>query len=237
MSEFLEQLSRARGNERISCFGCGTGTDSVRTLVRRGEAGVSEKGRGDTPGRITRRDFLGGAALTLAGCRAFSWLDSVGLVEAGRHPVRALVQAGNISLENELISAEWVLSSAGLEFSRVEERRSGRAISGPLPAFSLSLGDGEEIRSTGMRLVGRARAEELPPNAGTSRASEHFRGRTLRVLFADEHERLRVEWRAVLREGSHYIRQEITVEARGEAVPVSWSFLARPRREPSKARR
>src|ERR1700683_4933412 len=62
--------------------------------------------------------------------------------------------------------------------------------------------------------------EDLPSNPGASRLSERIYGKKI-VMTLQASPNLTVVWSGILRDGSNYLRQEITVGALREDVPVS----------------
>ncbi len=177
---------------------------------------------------LSRRDFLSESALLVGGIPAAAYwsrfsplrLHAANPVIA---PAQASIQGTTASLGNDIIKASWEVSRNGLSLIEIEDRASGQSIAGPRPAFALRVpnsGDGGgRIISSAMRLIGSPRIEELSANPAAARFSERVEGRVIAATFEDIHGRARVHWRGILRDGSHYIRQEVTLEA-GD-LPIS----------------
>lgn len=134
---------------------------------------------------------------------------------------QAKMRGGAASLSNRLIEAQWEIADTGLRLGRVKGRQTGEAITGRVPAFSLALADGAQIASSAMHLIEEARIEDLKANPQSARYSDRVPGRAIRATFEDAHRGLRAKWRAILREGSHYIRQEIEFSATKDRLPIS----------------
>ncbi|HLW81917.1 MAG TPA: enterotoxin [Candidatus Acidoferrales bacterium] len=168
-----------------------------------------------SPTPLTRRDFLSEASLLLGSLPAIAaWTKSsaaLGLV-GSQNVTQASVHGKTISLKNDAIGASWEMSPTGLRLLRIENLRSTQSFAGPQPVFSLLLADGSQIASTAMRLLDAPRAEELQPNPSAARFSDRLPGRAIEATFEDVQRRVRVFWRAVLRDGSHYIRQKVTLK-------------------------
>lgn len=128
------------------------------------------------------------------------------------------------TLGNDIIRASWEISSSGLRFIGVQDRASGQSINGPRPAFALTFSSGGNasgrIDSSAIKLTGAPRIEMLGADPEAARFSERVGGRAIEATFEDKDGSLRVHWLGILRDGSHYIRQEITIEARAGDVPV-----------------
>src|SRR5439155_3863102 len=54
-----------------------------------------------------------------------------------------------------------------------------------------------------------------------SRLAERFPGQRLTAVLEDQQRRVRATWRAELRDGSRYLRQEVTLQALGAPLPVT----------------
>jgi len=162
---------------------------------------------------LNRREFvqLGGAGV-LAACAAPSLLRS-----QSARPVRASVANGKLTLNNGLISGAWSVKPQGLTLG--EFRAPGHSSFGkPAPAFQLVIGDAGWDSS--MLATQTSRVEGLAPRNAITRA-EGIAGRALVVTQAVRDGHFRTEWRAELREGSHYIRQTLTITALGEPLPLT----------------
>ena len=167
----------------------------------------------------TRRDF---ARQTLAGL-------GLGFAAGFRIPAGAFEPAGravarvdgpSLELGNDVIAARWSCGPEGLRLESLKDRRNRTRIRVARGTFALALDGGVLLDSAAMRVVEPARAEEVPPDPRATRASEKIPGRRLTVALADAENRVAVRWRATLREGSHYVRQEVAIEARGADLPL-----------------
>jgi hypothetical protein len=174
--------------------------------------------------QMTRRGFLGQATLVLGSLPALSYWSRLPLSRMFAGPpgkAQAEIRGQTASLGNYVIAADWEVSSAGLRFLRVVDRKSGQLIQGPRPAFSLMLADGSQIVSTAMRLIGTPRIEQLTAQPNASRFSERLAGHALTASFEDTQGRIKATWRGVMRDDSHYIRQEVGLEALQAGVPIT----------------
>ncbi|HEV2287999.1 MAG TPA: hypothetical protein VGR81_03505 [Candidatus Acidoferrales bacterium] len=176
---------------------------------------------------MTRREFVGRGALLLASLPAASFLghspfgailqDSSDQQDA----LRAQIDGGKISLTNRLLTAQWQILPDGLQLVQMKDERNGQTIAGPKSAFSLALADGSQIHSSAMRLVSAPKVEELAADSRAARWSERIPGRAVTASFEDTQQRLRAVWRAILRDGSNYIRQEVQFSSLKENLPIA----------------
>ncbi len=115
------------------------------------------------------------------------------------------ITASRCSLSNRVLRATWTFNSGSLRGAEFNDRIDGRKFAAAVDPFVLVLADGRTIRASGMKLDG------LP----------HVAGRSIVFGLEDPRTGLRVRWRGVLRDGSDYIRQEITLTATKSEVPIA----------------
>lgn len=185
----------------------------------------SQRSEGGSRG-LTRRDFLGHSALLVGGLPAAGYLSRFAPVQSlaiqpGVGQAQANIQGTIVSLGNGIISAEWEISPNGLRLARLQDRASGQTVGQRGAAFTLVIrGNSDELASSAMRLIGSPRVETLAADPNASGFSNRLSGRAIVATFEDERRRVRVHWRGVLRGGSHYIRQQITLEALAGDLPI-----------------
>jgi hypothetical protein len=180
--------------------------------------------QGDFLHAMTRREFVGRGALLLGSLPAASFFGHWPLgtiLQDSQDAPQAQIQGSQISLGNSFLAAQWQISPDGLQLTQVKDLRNGQTIAGPKPAFSLALADGSQMFSSAMRLLGAPKIEELAADSRAARLSERLPGRTVTASFEDVHQRLRVVWRAVLRDGSNYIRQEVQFSSLKDSLPIA----------------
>ncbi len=101
---------------------------------------------------------------------------------------------------------------------RTNHGKDSLTISGP---FAIALRDGAVLYPRDLIWDAAGRVEHLAPDAGAARYSERVPGVALHYTFRDRTGRFDVDWALILRKGSHYIRQSVTITAGKEAVDVS----------------
>jgi hypothetical protein len=185
-------------------------------LLQRYDAPVKSSG-------TTRREFAAQAALGLGLVAAADpigrALGAASFPEGG--PVAARIEGRTLTLSNDLVRAEWEVRPTGLRIIRVEDRRGAGRLEAGRGAFAVQLAGGTLLDSGRMELKEGPRVEELPASPRASRLSERVPGRQITLALEDDGGRARVVWRAVLREGSHYVRQEVELSALGADLPVT----------------
>ena len=158
---------------------------------------------------LGRREFLGRGAALAASLAALDRSSFV-LGKAGE----------DFPLGNETIAASWSIYRGVLRAGELFERATGGRLLVSEAVFTLVLADGTRLESTQMRVVGGPMRETLAPNPRSSRAAGRLGGRRLTVTLEDDAHRLRAVWRAELRDGSRYVRQEVTLRPLGAPLAV-----------------
>jgi len=165
---------------------------------------------------LTRRNFVRQTALSAAGLSALPhFLQALAIpsLESSMDQASARIDGAKLTLQNSAISGEWQAQSSGLHCIEIRDKRNGKSLASPGPAFKLSFQDGGSVDSNALRLAKTPRAEKLSVNPNASRLSERLPGHQLTALLRSSDGKREVEWRAILREGAHYIRQELTIKA------------------------
>jgi hypothetical protein len=72
-----------------------------------------------------------------------------------------------------------------------------------------------------MSIVSAPAVDDLAGNERASRLSERIRGKRIAVTLESANPRVRVVWNGILRDGSNYLRQEITVQAPEQDLPIA----------------
>ena len=123
-------------------------------------------------------------------------------------------------LDNGLVSAAWTVADGVLRAREIVDERTGQRLPLAPQAFLLTLGDGTRLDSTQLRMVGSPASDAIATVPKSARLAERYPGRRLTITLEDAERRVRAVWRAELREGSTYLRQEVTLHALGAPLPV-----------------
>lgn len=117
------------------------------------------------------------------------------------------------TLGNAAISAQWHVADGKLKDLVVTDRINHTTID-VTAAFKLVLEDGSEIAVDDMHLLSTPHQIALKADPEASRLAARLPGQAVEATFGDEDGRFKVDWRLVQREGSHYLREEVTIVAR-----------------------
>lgn len=123
-------------------------------------------------------------------------------------------------LGGEKLIASFDVESGGLKIAGVEDRGTHAKLE-PGEAFSLLLRDGRLIKASHMKIIGTPIEKPIMPEPSASREAERISGRELCVDLSVESSALSVRWCAIVRKGTNYLRQEITLKATTQPVDIA----------------
>jgi hypothetical protein len=139
----------------------------------------------------------------------------------GYGAVRAAVDEDRLSLSNEAISAIWSIRGGSLRWQSLTNQFTDVTLHFEGAAFALSPKEGPALPSSGLRIVAGPLIEEPSMPANSPRAVNHLPGRQIRIELEDSSTNLRITWKATLREGANYVREEVTIRAGQQPFPLA----------------
>lgn len=133
---------------------------------------------------------------------------------------RASASAAKFTLENGWVAVAGLADRGHWGGIRVEDQATHKTLQLP-EAFSFKLQDGSRLSSSDMEMTQRFTIKSFAPNTIASRYAERLNGKEACTRFSDRKTALRVEWCGILRDGSNYFRQQITIQTGAEALPIT----------------
>jgi hypothetical protein len=134
---------------------------------------------------------------------------------------KAEVRDQILALSNQTMDAQWSVREGKLTGLKFVVRGTGAEIALPHDPFLLILKDGSSVRGSEMRVIDGPRVQALDADPAASRAAEHFAGQAILVRLQDDARKVSVTWRAILRDDSNYVRQEVTIAAGDGDRPIA----------------
>ena len=128
----------------------------------------------------------------------------------------ARLEKEQVTLENGAISATWQVSAAKpwLSLVKVVDRLSGTTFSADRAVpFGITLGDGTRTAGCLLRPAASLTSERLPAQPNAIRLADRIPGWKAAVSLVSVDGTIRVDWQAVLRDDSNYLRQQLTLHA------------------------
>ena len=134
---------------------------------------------------------------------------------------RAAGPTSVVELHNDVIAAKWSVGDGGLRLVGIEDRIAHQPISLDADVFVLKGHDGHAARSSEMKVVAAPQIRTLSADSASSNLAQRSAGREIAADLEDGAGHLHVTWRAILRDGSNYLRTEVTIRANGEDIDLS----------------
>lgn len=153
---------------------------------------------------ISKRLFTAVMALLLTCAGAYS--QAVMFPQEKQPGTASLSEENGIyTISNDLFAAQFKKENGTLLFNGCTEL----GLLAGTELFTVQLADGTEIPASAFTL-GEVEMQSLAGNPAAVKGSKRFAGQQLVAQFTHENG-LAIEWRAVLRDGSHYMRTEVDV--------------------------
>lgn len=136
-----------------------------------------------------------------------SWAQAVIFPQKKQPGVAKITQKSNsYQLANKVLKASFINTGGKLYFNGCSEL----GLQPSTELFKVLLGDGKIITASEMKLED-VKMATLAENPSAATASLRYAGKALEARFT--YEELSIVWRAVLRNGSHYLRTEMDIQA------------------------
>ncbi len=147
------------------------------------------------------------------------------LQQAGTASAEKRANCRELVLKNDLFSASFINDNGKLSFGGCEEM----GLKPGTELFTITIGDDSTKVAASEMTVTSWGIEPLSCNPEATVASEKYYGQSVKAEL--EYKDLTFEWRAILRDGSHYLRTELTLTAKKDAdminiIPMQYEIAA-----------
>ena len=139
--------------------------------------------------------------------------------------VRAERHGDVLSLSNDVIAASWSVGGGTLRWQNLDNHITGMTLPIEGSPFELVPKEGAMLRSQDFKLIGVPSIEDVPNPANSSRAADRLSGRQIRIELEDSSKKIRVTWKAMLREHANYVREEVTIHTVEQPLALSQIVL------------
>jgi hypothetical protein len=129
--------------------------------------------------------------------------------EAG--PAVAHMAPDEITLGNDQLELAWSLADGHLRPRKLTAY--GKTQDLPGECFQVAFGDGRVLPASAMAIVRPPTIEKMSVDTSAVRTSDRSPGKSIAMRLRDEASGLEIEWRAILRDRSSYIRWEVELLA------------------------
>lgn len=143
--------------------------------------------------------------------------------QSSKHPAgkaSAAQSEDSFTLSNKLLSASFLWKDGGVEFGGLKGPDGTELLQSGGPVFTLKLANGQEMSSTDMKAT-KPELLNLQPDSKALQMAAQLPGHAISATFTAPDGSFSIDWKAVLRENSHYLRQEFTLKATDKPVPFN----------------
>lgn len=140
-------------------------------------------------------------------------------VHAGHAHAASSAGGDTLTLSNNLFSASFINTDGHVTFGGCKQM----GLKPGSELFYIVTGDGSQIPASAMTLTSW-HTEPLAADANAAVGSRRLEGESVTATFS--HGDLEMEWRAILRDGSHYLRTELTIKALADVAMHSITAMA-----------
>ena len=119
------------------------------------------------------------------------------------------------------MAAVWGFEDNRLRWGLISSAAPARRLDLPPDLFSITLGSGRVLRSSELAVAKPPDLASVAADANSIRRAGRRSGRSLSADFVDSESGAKLHWRAVLLADAAYLRQELTITAGSNDLPVS----------------
>jgi hypothetical protein len=142
----------------------------------------------------------------------------------GKYPGRpaAHISDNSLTLSNEAVSAEWAIVNNSIILKKVTDKYDGQTVNlEHVILFAVELDSGRQLTNLDFKLKSRPAGSKLKASDTVPAKALRFPGRELNASMVAEDYDLEILWKAELRGGSNYIRQNIQITTVKKSVRIS----------------
>ena len=140
----------------------------------------------------------------------------------GKQPgaAQATVSESTATLGNKLFTATFDKSAKGVTFGGLKLADGKEIAAAGTDIFTINLQGGKSLGSADMKM-GKLAVKDLKADPKNPQLARRFPGKEVTATFTAPDDAFTVKWHAVLRDGSHYLRQEFDIKAKKDTAFVS----------------
>ena len=133
-----------------------------------------------------------------------------------------IVDAKKIVISNEALHAEWDLQHGNISLITISNKYDNTTVSlKDIVLFSIELGNGELLTNNDFYIQNKPLIVDILATDSLPTAALRFAGKEVSALLIEKNGNIAIQWKAQLRDGSNYIRQNIEIKAITESVKIS----------------
>lgn len=132
----------------------------------------------------------------------------------------ANVHGNRYELSNQAVSVGWTIAGNQLSHVTITDHLHKTILPLPIP-FAILLKNGSIYTPGNLQVVGSPSMHALTAHPDASRYSDRLSGQAFDLTLTNSNGDVHISWSVVLRDGSHYVRQIVTITAQDHDLPIS----------------
>ncbi|MGQ7868847.1 hypothetical protein [Sunxiuqinia sp. sy24] len=125
-------------------------------------------------------------------------------------------------LSNEALNAKWSIENNSILFRELTNKYDQQSVNlEDITLFAIELEDGNQLTNLDFQLQERPKVSNIVATDSLPTQALRFAGKEISALLIEENGNIAIRWKAQLRNGSNYIRQNIEIKAMKEAIEIS----------------
>ena len=142
----------------------------------------------------------------------------------GEYPGEAfsLISDSVLTLSNKAIAVQWGITGNSVFLEKVTNKYDGQTLNlANIILFAIELDGGRRLTNHDFKLISRPSESVLEPTDTLPAGALKFPGREISVSMDAEDKNIVIIWKAQLRDGSNYVRQNIQITSVDKSVKIS----------------
>lgn len=141
----------------------------------------------------------------------------------GKAPGTAVltINSINITLQNNVLKQSWKLINHKLSFEKIIDIPGKSSIDLSASELFYVIVDGKILKSSEFKMQTALAEYKIVPNKESVQISQGLGGKAVKAMLISNNGKLRVQWTAILRDGSNYIQQQFVFSTKQTELNVS----------------
>jgi hypothetical protein len=131
------------------------------------------------------------------------------------------LEGDKFKLSNGAIEGTWEIAAGELKAVSMRDLLEQRYMPVPTRLFELEIANAAPVTSDSMAVVSGPVVQKVYGDQSASRLADRYDGQQVSIEMRSTVPAIDVSWRVILRDGSNYLRQELTLRARGKDIEIS----------------
>ena len=141
-------------------------------------------------------------------------------------PAQGRINQSELILGNKVLACTWDIKDGQLTIGQITNKLSATKLQlRQSECFQIILDDGRSVKASDLKIVGKPKLKNLELKRKSFPLARKFSGKQIIVTLASSDNNINVEWRAILRNGSNYVRQQVALSTKNKSIRIKEIIL------------